>query len=181
MQRLKRSPKPSLKHRAWESRLFPGLRLRAGPSLMRLLALEEAGADVDALYKIKQKVVSNDEIEKEYDVIVIGGGGAGLTAAVEAAQNGANVVVLEKQSSVGGNTMISGGEMAAPNNSLQKEKGIEDSPDLLYEDMLKGGDNESDPELVRVIADHALEDAIWLEEEVGGMGRPHVILRRSLR
>jgi flavocytochrome c len=131
------------------------------------LALKQAGADIDALKQIKQKTATNDDIETEYDVIVIGGGGAGLTAAVSAAENGAKVVVLEKTSAVGGNTALSGGEMAAPGNWLQKEQGIEDSADLLYEDMLKGGDNENDPSLVRVIADNALDGATWLRDDVG--------------
>lgn len=131
------------------------------------LALKEAGADVDALKQIKQKATANEDIETSYDVVIIGGGGAGLTAAVTAAENGAKVVVLEKMSTVGGNTAISGGEMAAPGNWLQKENGIEDSADLLYEDMLKGGDNENDPSLVRVIADNALDGAIWLRDNIG--------------
>lgn len=131
------------------------------------LALKEAGADVDALKQIKQKATANEDIETSYDVVIIGGGGAGLTAAVTAAENGAKVVVLEKMSTVGGNTAISGGEMAAPGNWLQKEKGIEDSADLLYEDMLKGGDYENDPSLVRVIADNALDGAIWLRDNIG--------------
>jgi len=66
----------------------------------------------------------------------------------------------------GGNTLISGGEYAAPGNWLQKEEGIEDSKDTFYEDILKGGDYENDPELVRILADNALESAEWLRDEV---------------
>ncbi|WP_071393546.1 flavocytochrome c [Bacillus tuaregi] len=132
------------------------------------IALKEAGADVDALKKIKgDSSTANKDIETAYDVVVIGGGGAGLTSAITAAENGAKVVVLEKMPAVGGNTLISGGEMAAPGNWLQEKEGIEDSTDLFYEDILKGGDNESDPALIRVIADNALNEAIWLKDEVG--------------
>lgn len=109
-----------------------------------------------------------EEREAEYtaDIIVIGAGGAGMTAAIEAVSNNAKVIVLEKLPVVGGNTLLSGGEMAAPQNWLQERDGIEDSADKMYEDTLKGGDNENDPALVRVLADHALEGATWLRDEI---------------
>jgi len=73
-------------------------------------ALEKAGADIAAL-KSKEIAGSNEkaeDIEKTADVIIIGAGGAGLAAAVSAHQNGASVIVIEKQPQVGGNTIISG-------------------------------------------------------------------------
>lgn len=57
-------------------------------------------------------------------------GGAGFAAAISAKEKGANVVLLEKLPVVGGNTLISGGEYAAPANEIQAEEGIEDSPEL---------------------------------------------------
>ena len=112
--------------------------------------------------------VAADDREKEYtaDIIVIGSGGAGMTAAIEAAQNGADVMIIEKMPITGGNTLLSGAEMAAPANWLQQEEGIEDSADLLYEDTLKGGDQENDPELVRILADQALSGAEWLRDDI---------------
>src|SRR5699024_11579884 len=70
---------------------------------------------------------TGETIEKETDVVVIGGGGAGFAAAVSAKEAGADVILLEKLASVGGNTLISGGEYAAPANELQEKEGIEDS------------------------------------------------------
>ena len=74
-------------------------------------------------------------IAPEYDVIVIGSGFAGLAAAISAAENGAKVAVLEKMQVAGGNSSRSGGMMAIPGSSVQKEQGIEDSPAKLAADM----------------------------------------------
>ncbi|MFO3717608.1 flavocytochrome c [Anaerococcus sp. ENR1011] len=101
---------------------------------------------------------------KDVDVVVVGGGGAGFAAAVTAKENGANVVLLEKMPQVGGNTLISGGEMAAPANELQEKEGIEDSKELFAKDVKEAGGN---PELIDVLADHATEDAYWLRDDIG--------------
>ena len=105
-------------------------------------------------------------VEETYDVVVIGAGGAGLAAAITAAEAGAKVAVVDKLQMSAGNTLISGAEYAAPDNWLQKEQGIEDSPQLLEEDMLKGGDNLADPALVRTLAENALAGAEWLRDDV---------------
>lgn len=132
-------------------------------------ALKNSGADLSKLNKrVKTEKVA--KLKKETvneDVVVIGAGGAGLVAAIEAKLNGAkNVAVLEKMAFAGGNTLISGGEYAAPNNWIQEKKGIQDSKDIFYNDILKGGDNEGDPKLVRVLADNALDGAKWLRDYV---------------
>ena len=131
-------------------------------------AFSKTGASADDLVS-QDAEISKEEREAEYsaDVIVVGAGGAGLTAAIEAAENGASVILIEKMPMAGGNTLISGGEMAAPGNWLQKEEGIEDSAEQFYQDILKGGDYENDPELVRVLADNATTDAEWLRDEIG--------------
>lgn len=110
---------------------------------------------------------NEEELLTSADVIVLGAGGAGMAAAITAKQNGASVIVLEKMPMVGGNTLISGAEMAAPNNWLQEKEGIADSNDQFFEDIMKGGDNIADPEVVRVLADNALAGAEWLRDDVG--------------
>ena len=129
-------------------------------------AFEKTGADKTLLVAKEKPAAEKREAEYDADVIVIGAGGAGLTAAITAAENGKSVIVLEKMPIVGGNTLISGGEYAAPENWVQEVEGIEDSADLFYEDVMKGGDNEGDPELVRILADRALEGAEWLRDDV---------------
>lgn len=92
----------------------------------------------------------------EYDVVVVGGGGAGLVAATAAAEQGASVIVLEKMSYLGGNTIRSGGVINAVNPELQKAQGIEDSTDLHFKHTYEGGDNKANPELVRTLVEGAL-------------------------
>ncbi|HAE91142.1 MAG TPA: flavocytochrome c, partial [Tissierella sp.] len=128
-----------------------------------------AGATPDMLKKIDVAAssVSKEEVIKTHDVVVIGAGGAGLSAAIEAKAAGADVIVLEKMPMAGGNTLISGAEYACSNNWLQKKEGIEDSIELHIQDTLKGGDNKGNEELVRVLAENALAGAEWLRDEVG--------------
>ncbi len=132
-------------------------------------ALTAAGATSDMLKKVEAtaKDTAKENISETHDVIVIGAGGAGLTAAIEAKNAGADVIVLEKMPMAGGNTLISGAEYAASNNWLQKKEGIEDSAELHVQDTLKGGDFKAKEELVRVMAENALAGAEWLRDEVG--------------
>ncbi|NTU89549.1 MAG: FAD-dependent oxidoreductase, partial [Actinobacteria bacterium] len=108
--------------------------------------------------------------DKEADVVVCGGGGTGLAAACEASANGASVIVLEKMSSAGGSTRLSGGMVAVGGASYQKDlKGYTgDSPDKQYEYYMavdaKGG-NCIDSALVRDYCDNVLDNLAWLEDK----------------
>ena len=132
-------------------------------------ALAAANATPDMLKKVEgvAKNGAKEDVTETHDIVVIGAGGAGLAAAIEAKAAGADVIVLEKMPLAGGNTLISGAEYAASNNWLQEKEGIKDSVEQHIEDTLKGGDNINNPELVRVVAENALEGAIWLRDEVG--------------
>ena len=98
----------------------------------------------------------------ECDIVVIGAGGAGLCAAIEAASNGYNVTVIEKQGIVGGNTNYSTGGINAAETSVQKNLGIEDSKDLFFDDTMKGGHYLNDPVLVRSFVDNGPLTIDWL-------------------
>lgn len=126
-------------------------------------AIEASGRDVKA-FETEAEEKTGETIEKETDVVVIGGGGAGFAAAVSAKEAGADVILLEKLASVGGNTLISGGEYAAPANELQEKEGIEDSKEQFAKDVEEAG---GDPELIKVLADNATEGAYWLRDEIG--------------
>ena len=104
-------------------------------------ALTKAGADVEALKSVEVvPELSTETIELSAELVVIGGGGAGMSAAVTAADEGAHVILLEKMGALGGNTIISGGwlenmeiadEQKAKNNeSYQKmiDKFFADGP-----------------------------------------------------
>lgn len=135
-------------------------------------ALDQAGIREDQLGWSDEE---NEEQEIACDVLIIGGGGAGFAAAIEAlTQSSDEVTIVEKMSFGGGNTRMSGGEFAAPGNWVQLQEGIDnDSPELFYEDLMKGGKNLGNPELVRILADNALSNAEWLRDTVGVQYRDH--------
>ena len=121
------------------------------------------------LIAAKQTTTNKNELpaEQTFDVVIVGSGGAGLSAAIEAAEAGKSVAIVEKMPTVGGNTLISGGEMNAPGNWVQKNLGITgDSVEAYYNDTMKGGDNIGDPKLVHLMAEKALESAEWLRDDV---------------
>lgn len=139
-------------------------------------ALDQSGAQSsDWKKRDHAQLKSSQDIPTQADVVVIGAGGAGFAAAITAANAGKKVILLEKLGVVGGDTSLSGGEMAVPGNWIQVTDGVADSPALLAADMLKGGDNVGDPALVDVIAQGALDSSQWLTFE-GGVSWEHDLL-----
>ncbi len=98
------------------------------------------------------------------DVIIVGGGGSGLVAALSAAEAGAKVVLLEKMGYLGGATMMSGGVMPAVGTRYQKELGIEDSVDAFARDIFRPGHYSQRRDLVYTVANNATEVLEWMEE-----------------
>jgi flavocytochrome c len=101
------------------------------------------------------------------DIVVIGSGFAGLTAAIEAHHAGASVIILEKMKAPGGNSIISDGGISAAGTTLQKKFGIKDSPDLMVSDMLKAGMGLNYPDLVREVANRSNEVFQWSIDYLG--------------
>lgn len=102
------------------------------------------------------------------DVVVVGGGGSGLAAAIGAASRGARVVLLEKNPKLGGTTARSIGSISATQTADQKREGINDTPDEHFEDMGKFSQQHADrPDneaLARVLVDNVPETMRWLAE-----------------
>ncbi len=96
------------------------------------------------------------------DVLVIGGGGAGLTAAITATESGSKVILVEKMSLLGGNTLYATGGLNAAGTKPQKAQNIDDTPQIFYEDTMKGGQNKNDPQLVRILSDDGSNTIDWL-------------------
>jgi fumarate reductase flavoprotein subunit len=126
-------------------------------------------------------------LKKSYDVIIVGSGGAGMTAAIEAKDAGMNPVILEKMPMAGGNTSKASAGLNASETSVEKAQGITDSNDKFYEETLKGGGGTNDKELLRYFVDHSAAAVDWLAQNdivldnlttTGGMSvsrthRPH--------
>jgi fumarate reductase flavoprotein subunit len=104
-----------------------------------------------------------DPNSKAYDVVVVGSGGAGLAAAIQAHDLGASVVVVEKMSVIGGNTNKASAGMNAAETKFQKLKGIVDSKDLFYKETMIGGKNKNNPELLRYFVENAPDAIDWLD------------------
>lgn len=95
-------------------------------------------------------------------LVIIGGGTAGMIAAIFAADRGAKVVVIEKGASVGGTLVISGGMMGAAGTVFQKAKGIQDSAQQHYDDIMRISSGTAVPEMARLWADNAGSMVNWL-------------------
>ena len=123
-----------------------------------------AKADKKALKKAARELPKTSN----YDVVVIGAGGAGFSAAITAKNAGANVVLLEKMPAVGGNSLISGAEMNVAKNWVQPKLGInDDSPELHAQDTFKGGDGKGDMKVINVMTHQALDAAKWCRDYLG--------------
>ncbi len=129
-------------------------------------ALEEAGADISVLDANRRDGGdSGPKEEKTVDteIVVIGAGGAGMTAAIMLHQAGKSFVLLEKMPYAGGNTTKATGGMNAAETHYQKEQGIEDSTALFAADTMKGGHALNDPSLVAMMANKSAEAIDWLD------------------
>lgn len=132
-------------------------------------AAKKAGVTLSkADKKAIRKVAMDLPKVNNYDVVVIGAGGAGFSAAIEAKNNGANVVLLEKMPTVGGNSLISGAEMNVARNWVQPKLGItDDSPELHAKDTYLGGDKKGDMKVINVMTHQALDAGKWCRDYLG--------------
>jgi flavocytochrome c len=95
-------------------------------------------------------------------VLVVGGGGAGMTAALAAADAGAEVMVLERDATPSGTTSMAQGFICAAATKAQREKGVNDSADAMFADIMKKTRGETDEKLARTIARECGPTIDWL-------------------
>ena len=100
----------------------------------------------------------------EWDLVVVGAGTAGIPCAVEAANRGAKVLLLEKQSEVGGTLHVSGGHLSAGGSRRQRARGISDSPGAHLADLRRIAHGTGRPDLMELAVQLAPQTIDWLEE-----------------
>src|ERR1035441_2594139 len=110
--------------------------------------------------------------DKEADVVIIGAGATGLPAAIQAAEGGASVILIEANTDVGGHAILSGGNLALGGGASKKKKyGVVDSPDILFSDLTDWSVVEpngfpdyryNDKEIIRAFADNSVPTYEWL-------------------
>ncbi len=101
---------------------------------------------------------------RDYDVIIVGGGGAGLCAAIEAHLAGTRVMIIEADTRLGGATAQSGGVFYAAGTSVQRARGYEDSADAMFDYVMTLNQWMVKPDLFRVICDGSGPCLEWLIE-----------------
>ncbi len=102
-------------------------------------------------------------IKTDYDVLVVGAGGAGMSAALTAQAEGVSVGLIDKVATVGGNTLFSSSGMNASETKFQKEQGIEDSNASFAAETIKGGHDKNDASLVEFMANNSAAAIEWLD------------------
>lgn len=103
----------------------------------------------------------------DVDVLVIGAGACGLSAAIAAHDSGVSVAIVEKQDRPGGNSSLSTGSVPAANSRFQREAGLVDSPEKMVADLMGIAKETDDLALVQRMAEVSAETVEWLVDTVG--------------
>lgn len=113
----------------------------------------------------KQPEVPQVEVDetKNAEIVIVGAGGAGLAAAVEAVENGAeNVIILEKTSTTGGSMNYTSGSMSGAETIIQEIDGITDTKESFVEDIMKNGAQKGNETLIRAFVEEDVAAIQWL-------------------
>lgn len=106
------------------------------------------------------------------DVVVVGAGGAGLSAALAAAQQGASVLVIEKMPMLGGNTYLAAGYILSARGKTPEE--TEENKRVIIDDILHEGRGHADPHMVEEVVEHSIAMIDWLKANGANLERYHI-------
>ena len=126
-------------------------------------AISQAGLDLKAWNKKPAQKVALKNETLTTDVLILGGGGAGMISAINATDQGAKVILLEKMEFLGGASSICAGGMLIEGSKLQKDLGVtNDSSEKFVADMLKNGKNLNNKKILNVYAQNVGPTVDWL-------------------
>ena len=125
-------------------------------------AIEASGA-VGLDTEVHEEQPDDETIDT--DVVIVGAGMAGISAAIEAKEAGADVIVLEKLDRIGGSAITSGGIVYGTNTLMNRD--IDNDPEDMVEYYIERGNSNIDVDIVRFWAEHSGESVDWLIEDMG--------------
>ena len=104
------------------------------------------------------------KLENDYDVVIIGSGGTGLSAAIQANELGMKVAVLEKEEELGGNTNRASSGMNAAETNVQLHHGVIDNVADFYHETYKDGGRLNDKDMLGYFVYHTAPAIDWLAD-----------------
>lgn len=128
-------------------------------------AIQKAGGDpAQFATAVVKKKAAKKLVKEKADIVVVGAGGSGISAAVKAETLGANVILIEKMPVIGGATALNAGTLIATGSKYQREvmKETKDSPELAYKDIFTVDKNRNDPVLVKMVTERVGGVVDWL-------------------
>lgn len=138
--------------------------------------VKQADGDVEMLKQVKITIDTYEGSSHEADVLIIGGGLAGLSTAATAVQNGSSVILLEQRGFLGGHSVLAAGTLVLGGTELQASLGIEDSADEFDAWMLEVGKGEKDPIQTRMVAERSQEIYDFVYAMNGAIDETQVLL-----
>ena len=131
-------------------------------------AVAQAGGDVEALKNATVEAGEKEAKELSADVVVVGGGGAGMAAATRLGQLGKNVILVEKSGFLGGAISVSGGNQVVMGSQLQVDNGVsDDSVESMVADFEANGANKNNKEILTLFAENVGATTDWLVASCG--------------
>ena len=124
-------------------------------------AVATGAGSVVGLPALAQTSSEKIKYDETYDVVIVGSGFGGNSAALEAAEQGLKALLIEKMPAFGGNSSLNGGGMAVAGCKEQTKQGIKDSVDLMVHDLVVAGRGLTDPAVARAVAEGSEPTYRW--------------------